>query len=181
MYGPAGRAAAGDWGPGMVGLTFMGYEGDTDKMCSSGTDMGITGVEGRKGPSEPSVSVVTVRSRGGALLRPLRFLFCLVAMCGSTKYLVRASKRVIRCQIWQCTRSRAQLASAATSAPGPTRGRDIGSGRSRTKLLDDDALLLTSESLLPNPSIPRRTLLIRNQSSSSVTYPRLTRSIRGRA
>ena len=40
-----------------------------------------------KGPSTPSVRVVTVRSRGGALLRLLRFLFCLVAICGSTKYL----------------------------------------------------------------------------------------------
>lgn len=49
-----------------------------------------------KEPSGPSVRVVTVRSRGGALGRPLRFLFCLVAICGSTspaKYLHTSAER----------------------------------------------------------------------------------------
>lgn len=63
----------------------------TDESSSSGED--------EKGPSAPSVRVVTVRSRGGALLRPFRFLFCRVAMCGSTKYLysLLASDKIHDC------------------------------------------------------------------------------------
>lgn len=71
----------GGWAAVEIGV-LTAKEGDmrlADGCSSTGEDM--------KGPSVPSVSVVTVRSRGGALLRPLRFLFCLVAICGSTKYL----------------------------------------------------------------------------------------------
>ena len=74
----------GGWAAADIGVFTLTEKGGdmrlADVWSSTGEDM--------KGPSVPSVRVVTVRSRGGALLRPLRFLFCLVAICGSTKYLV---------------------------------------------------------------------------------------------
>ncbi len=75
-----GNGLGGGWGEGGIGaLTEKGGDMRLADESSAGEDM--------KGPSGPSVRVVTVRSRGGALLRLLRFLFCLVAICGSTKYL----------------------------------------------------------------------------------------------
>ena len=63
-------------------------ESDTDEATENGSGMRLACVSSAamKEPSEPSVSVVTVRSRAITFPRPFLFLFCLVDIRRSTEF-----------------------------------------------------------------------------------------------
>ena len=83
-----------------------------DEATENGEDMRLAweSSEAMKEPSEPSVSVVTVRSRLMTFPRPFRFLFCLVDIRRSTEFGSclgsQAAIKGAECQAQSCEQGR---------------------------------------------------------------------------